>query len=347
MTNTLPGVAVVVLNWNGRDDTLECLSSLKKIDYPNWTVIVADNGSSDNSVSAIREQYPDIDLVENGTNLGFAEGNNRAIARALEGGAEFVLILNNDTVVDPEIVSAFVRAAEQMPGGGVFGAKIYHYHQKDLLWYAGGYWDPETLRFEERGAGLRDEGQFEELTETEWVIGCAMFVRASVFRSIGLLEPKFFLNNEEIDFCSRAKRAGFSCVFVPDAKVWHKISVSFGGEHSPLKEYFIARNRLLWAQRNADTALRFRIYGQTLLGLVRRFLFPLGGRHQQPIDLRRWWWRVRETFVDPINRAHFLGVRDFVLGRFGDCPDAVRVLAKNWGRKSAADSSTLMSPQEP
>jgi len=331
---SFPTICVVILNWNGRDDTLACLESVARVDYSNFRVIVADNGSSDGSVDAIRRAYPDVQVIENHANLGFAGGNNSAIAFALESGAEFVFLLNNDTVVDPAILSAFVDAAKRMPGGGVFGAKIYYYGDKQKLWYAGGYWDARTLSFNEHGAGELDQGQFDALTETEWVIGCAMFVRAEVFRKVGLLEPNFFLNNEEIDFCSRAKRAGLACVYVPQARLWHKISVSFGGEDSPLKEYFSARNRLLWARRNAEPGLRFRIYLDSTRKLVRRFARPLLGKTmQRPASLKTWWWSVRAALRDPRHRAALLGFRDFWLGRFGNCPERVRELAREWSAK--------------
>lgn len=207
-----PLVCIIVLNWNGRNDTLECLESIARVDYPNFEVVVADNGSTDGSVEAIGRYHPEVKIIENHANLGFAEGNNGAIRHALETGADFIFLLNNDTVVDPGVVTEFVRAAQQMPQAGVFGAKIYHHADSRRLWYAGGYWDSRTLSFNEYGAGEIDRGQYDVLTETEWVIGCAMFIRAEVFRKVGLLEPRFFLNNEEIDFCSRAKRAGFVCL---------------------------------------------------------------------------------------------------------------------------------------
>ena len=340
-------VYVVILNWNGRDDTLACLESVARIDYPNFRIIVADNGSGDGSVDAILHAYPDVHMIENHANLGFAAGNNSAIAHALESGAEFVFLLNNDTLVDPAILSAFVDAAERMPKGGVFGAKIYYYGDKQKLWYAGGYWDAKTLCFGEHGAGEMDLGQFDTLTETEWVIGCAMFVRAEVFRSAGLLEPSFFLNNEEIDFCSRTKRAGFACVYVPGARLWHKISVSFGGEDSPLKEYFSARNRLLWARRNAALGLRLRIYLDSTRSLMRRFLRPLLGLTMSaPFTPRNWWWTLRAAFLDPRNRAALLGFRDFWLRRFGNCPDVVRVLAREWSAKRAERAAAQSAPQQ-
>jgi GT2 family glycosyltransferase len=341
-----PLIFIVILNWNGRTDTLACLESIAAVDYDDLRVIVADNGSIDGSVDAIRLSFPWVEVVDNGANLGFADGNNSAIRYALDSGADFIALVNNDTVVDPKIVSAFVVAADRLPDCGVFGAKIYYYDRKDVLWYAGGYWDPETLSFGEYGAGEHDMGQYDTLTETEWVIGCAMFIRAEVFKKVGLLEPAFFLNNEEIDFCSRSKRAGFRCAYVPEAKLWHKISVSFGGEDSPMKEYFSARNRLLWAQRNAAFGLRMRIYLSSTRALLRRFVrpmlgFPMGGRNK----LRQWWWSARAAFRDPRNRAAAMGYRDFWLRRFGNCPDVVRDLAREWKARRTAEPAVLPGTQ--
>lgn len=326
-----PAIALVILNWNGCADTLECLESVSRIGNRAVRIVVADNGSSDGSVSAIRARYPDVQLMENGSNLGFAAGNNSAITRALQDGAEFVFLLNNDTIVDPGIVDAFLDAAQRMPQAGVFGAKIYYHADPQRLWYAGGYWDPRSLSFNEHGVGEIDRGQFDRLTQTDWVIGCAMFVRAEVFRKVGLLEPQFFLNNEEVDFCSRVRRAGYSCAYVPRARLWHKVSASFGGEDSPLKEYFSARNRLLWAQRNAPASVRWRIYARSTAGLLRCHTRALFGRTVAgPLTPRTWWWELRGAFVDPRNRATAMGVRDFWLRRFGDCPDKVRALAWRW-----------------
>ncbi len=340
-----PRIDVIVLNWNGRNDTLECLRSLKKCEYANFGIRVVDNGSSDQSVSAIRQLFQDVLILENGSNLGFAEGNNRGIMESLRSDVDFVLLLNNDTTVDPGLLSALVQAADQFPQGGVFGSKMYFHSDPKRLWYAGGYWDASSLSFNEYGSGEIDRGQYDITQETEWVIGCAMFVRAEVFRKIGLLEPKFFLNNEEIDFCSRAKRAGFACVYVPQARLWHKISVSFGGEDSPLKVYFSSRNRLLWARRNANLALRLRIYADSTRGLLRRFSSPLLRRTiSGGITPKRWWWSLRAVLADPRNRAAALGFRDFWLGRFGDCPDQVRALAKEWAANRPKPAESLAAP---
>lgn len=341
-----PVVAIIILNWNGCADTLECLESVGRIGSEAIRIVVTDNGSSDGSALAIRRCYPDVQLLENGSNLGFAAGNNSAIARALHEGAEFVLLLNNDTIVDTGIIDAFRDAARRMPQAGVLGAKIYYHADPQRLWYAGGYWDPRTLSFNEYGAGEIDQGQYDQLTETDWVIGCAMFVRAEVFREVGLLEPKFFLNNEEVDFCSRVRRAGYSCAYVPRARLWHKVSASFGGEDSPLKEYFSARNRLLWAQRNAPAGVRWCIYTRSARGVLRRYGPALFGRTVVgPLTPRSWWWAVRAAFADPRNRAAVMGVRDFWLRRFGDCPDKVRTLARQWSARKAPSAPTGMAVQ--
>src|SRR5581483_4808034 len=286
----MPRVEVIVLNWNGRADTLECLDSLQRLEYPNYGVTVVDNGSHDDSVSAIGRLHPGITLIRNETNLGFAAGNNRGIEHALANEADFVLLLNNDTVVARDLLSTFVAATRQFPDGGIFGAKIYYYAQPNTIWYAGGYWDAQKLSFGESGAGVVDEGQFDAVEETEWVIGCAMLVRRNVVHDIGALEPEYFLNNEEIDFCSRARRAGYKCVFVPHARVWHKVSISFGGEHSPLKEYFSSRNRLLWASRNANLGLRLAIHRDNVRILARRFLRPpMNAMRSKPLAPKSWW----------------------------------------------------------
>ena len=151
-----PRVDVIVLNWNGCNDTLACLISLARIDYENFRVVVVDNGSTDHSIESIRRIFPAVKIIENGANLGFASGNNRGIAEALLSDVDYVLLLNNDTEVDPGILHALVAAAEKMLEAGIFGPKIYYHSHKDKLWYAGGYWDAHTLTFGERGAGVLD-----------------------------------------------------------------------------------------------------------------------------------------------------------------------------------------------
>jgi GT2 family glycosyltransferase len=320
-----PRVAIVVLNWNGRDDTLACLASVSRIVHQNLGVIVVDNGSSDGSVAAIRDRHPRVEVIETGRNLGFAGGNNAGIRRALELGADFVLLLNNDTEVDAGLVDAFVAAAHRHPEAGAFGARIYFHADPRRIWHAGTRWNNGTAGFEQIGEGELDDGQrFAREGETAYACGCAMFIPTPRLRQIGLLDERYFLYFEETDWCYRARAAGHPSIYVPDARLWHKVSVSVGGEGSPLMLYFVARNRLLWASRHGTAAQRRAVRRSTWNGLWNRFAAsarPGSG------GLRAWWWAARAAWREPRNRAVWLGVRDHLLGRYGDCPSEVRALA--------------------
>ena len=342
-----PRIVVVILNWNGRDDTLECLESVEKIDYPNFGVIVVDNGSCDDSVAAIHAAFPRVEVIETGANLGFSGGNNAGIKRALELGADYVLLLNNDTEVDERLLRAFVSAAERFPNAAAFSAKIYFFHDRYRIWHAGTRWDSDTCRFVHIGEGLQDDHDGDVIAcETDYACGCAFFVAAARLQKIGLLDDAFFLYFEETDWCYRARRAGYASVFVPEAKLWHKVAVSFGGDGSPLAIYFVTRNRLLWAARHARFWSRPRIYANAIRSLMQQFLVPLFGTlTRAPLTTKGWWWSARDIFRDPGNRAQFLGVRDFFLGRVGNCPDEVRELAKEWSANRAAGPQFAPGPQ--
>lgn len=256
-----PKIAIIVLNWNRPEDTLECLESLHKIEYSHFEIIVVDNGSTDDSVFRIKQSYPSICLIETGENLGFAEGNNRGMVEALKKRAAYILLLNNDTVVHPKILNAFVKAACDFPNAGVFGAKIYYYDDPTILWYAGGDLDP-TGRCYHLGNGQCDvENKRKTVEKTGYACGCALLIKSSVVEEVGMLESKYFLIWEEIDWCHRIRKAGHDCLFVPDAKVWHKISQSFeGGGHGPMWHYFYWRNRLLFLENHLTLKNLLKFY---------------------------------------------------------------------------------------
>ena len=209
-----PKIIIIVLNWNGRDDTLECIDSIQQIDYPDFSTVVVDNGSSDDSVNSIKKRFPDVIVLETGENLGFAAGNNVGMRYALEHGADFILLLNNDTVVDSQLLKNFMKAAESVRDGGIFGAKIYYFTEPDKIWYAGGKWIEKTQCFDHVGLNETDNGTaFNAITETDYACGCALLVRAEVLKNIGLLDERFFLIFEETDLCYRGKRAGIQVLF--------------------------------------------------------------------------------------------------------------------------------------
>ncbi len=200
-----PKILVILLNWNGKRDTLECLSSLKKVTYPHFTTIVIDNGSFDDSVAQIRIRFPEIPVFETKENLGFAGGNNVGISWGLKKDYEWILLLNNDTTVAPDFLNAFMEAASQKPQARILGAKIYRSSHPNQIDHLGGFWNPKTAEFESFAFGKLDDGKnFEAMQEVDYVCGAALLMHRSVPETIGLLEPRYFLFWEESDFCCRA-----------------------------------------------------------------------------------------------------------------------------------------------
>lgn len=308
-----PSVAIIILNWNGKEDTYECLKSVQKLNYSNYQIIIVDNGSEDNSVLFFRQEFPDILMIENGTNLGYAGGNNPAIEMAIDKNFDYVLLLNNDAIVDPQLLNSFVDASKNNPLAGVFGAKIYHLNEPLKIWFAGGKILPNTLDASHEGGGeIDNNGSWEEIRPIDYACGCALFFKSDVVKTIGLLESKFFLMWEETDFCYRARRAGFECLFVPKALVWHKISASFkGGGEGYLQKYFMVRNRLLWIERNTSFAVKSdfckQVFFPELNHYIRGYLSPRSDSKRRAVS-----------------RIHLVAVRDYILRRFGDCPRWIR-----------------------
>jgi len=244
-------IAVVILNWNGKSDTLACLESLRKMNYDNFFTVVADNGSSDDSVVTIRKQFPEVFVVENGENLGFAEGNNRAIRLALSKGADAVFLLNNDTIIDPDALSAFARNGADVQGGA-----LYLFDEPDRFDHLGGTWNKKDFAFDL--VALRDKKMPKRPIDYDYFCGAALFIKRKVLEEIGLLEPTYFLYWEESDFCYRAKQKGFSLSLCQEAKIWHKVGASVTGG-KPHATYFWWRNRMLFVERNFSKA-EFRTF---------------------------------------------------------------------------------------
>lgn len=331
---TVPKVSIIVLNWNGRDDTLECLESLRALDYPRREVVVVDNGSEDGSVSSIGAAFPEAKLIETGKNLGYAGGNNAGLEYVLRGDAEFVLLLNNDTKVDPKIVSELVAASRSRPDAAFFSPKIYIYSEPTRIWFAGGRWMEAKARFFHLGQGIEDtDGQFATVKDIDYVCGCALFARTSVIRQIGLLDERFFLVFEDVDWCYRARAAGFKLIFVPQAVLWHKASKSFGGSASPMISYFHTRNRLLWGKKHLSKRGFFSLCGAIYSELLPSFRLPhltVDSNVKAPLikklywicfqyatEVRKWVSDLRRELGTAHVRGCLYGVRDFVLGRFG------------------------------
>ncbi len=228
-----PKVSIITLNWNGLEDTAECLESLKKINYPNYEVIVVDNGSEGNDVPVLEEKFGDfIQLIKNDRNYGSCGGHNIAIRYALNNSnPDYILLLDNDTVVDPEFLTEMVKVAEADPAIGIAGAKIYYYDEPDRLQYLGhkidlwrGVTGPLLGIIREKILGRKefDRGQHDSIREVEHIVfWCALFKRKSI-ESIDLFDERHFWGSGDFDYFIRAEKAGFKAVYIPRAKVWHK-----------------------------------------------------------------------------------------------------------------------------
>jgi hypothetical protein len=197
-TKKVPLVVVVVLNWNGRDDTVACLESLRGLRYPHARILIVDNGSTDDSVAVFRRRFPAIRCLQTGSNLGFAEGNNVGIRAALADGADYVWLMNNDATTDPDALDRLVEAAESRPDVGIVGPKIYYAGEPRRIWFAGGAISP-LGRLGHEGWNRIDEGQWDTPHETGYVTGCAFLVKRAVLEKVGLFAPEYFLLFEEAD----------------------------------------------------------------------------------------------------------------------------------------------------
>ncbi len=261
-----PKVVAVVLTWNGRDLTLDCLRSLEAIATPNVRVMVVDNASSDGTVDAVRARYGDrVDVMVNPSNLGFAAGNNAGIRRSLDDGARFVLLLNNDTTVAPDFIDELLVAMQESNTIGIAAPKIYYSMPANRIWYAGG--EISLWKGTARHLGIReiDSGQHDRPRDVGYASGCALFARREVFERVGLLDESYRAYFEDADLCMRAARASFRIRYVPSAKVWHRISASTGGQ--------VARAKI---RRKLESSWRFfRTYAEPYHWLTIPLFFAL------------------------------------------------------------------------
>jgi len=268
-------VGVVILNWNGKADTLACLASLFRCTYPSFHVYMVDNASQDGSVETVLQQFgdkPNLTVVESGGNLGFSGGNNVGMRRALEDGMRYVILLNNDTEVEAGFLAPLVQAMEADPNIGVVTSKIYYIEPSNKVWFFGGYMDRNTGLGGPIGGGMLDTGQFGHAIECDYATGCALMTSADMIRKIGYLDDAYFYLCEDVDFCFRVADAGYRIVALPNSVLWHKVSASLvGGDESPFRLYFRARNQMMLVARNKK-GFRFWKHGLFLLKFQMRYL---------------------------------------------------------------------------
>ena len=325
--DAMPRVSIIILNWNGWKDTVECLESVYQITYPNYDVIVADNGSENDSIEQIKnyaegkleitskfftssmENKPlhyieysrkeaeagggreievvnllsqqKLILIKNGANYGFAEGNNIAIRYALKVlNPKYVLLLNNDTVVDRAFLNELITVAESSEEIGCVGPKTYYYDyfgQADVISFAGGkfaMWRGKSIHI-----GLKevDRGQYDTVTNVGYVEGSCLLARRKALEAVGLLDPAYYLYWEEADWCMRAQKAGFKLLYVPKGKIWHKVSASSRPNTNPMIDYYFTRNRSWFIMHNGTALekLGYLVYLVFFLAIVKTIILVL------------------------------------------------------------------------
>jgi len=249
-----PSVFAITLNLNGKHDTEECVSALLEMTYPNYEVIVVDNGSGDGSVQYLKKKFKKkISIIACEKNLGYSKGFNSGIRYAMRRGAEYLLILNNDTVIHKDALTELVSIAESDPKIGFVSGKVYHYEKPNVLQTIGKKRHPIYIVKGHVGANELDEGQYDTITDYEFIDDVFLLVRKKVVEQTKGYDENFFLYFEETDWCARVRRAGYRIVYTPYAKIWHKGSMSTGGGMNPTNIFWISRNRYLFIKRNGTT----------------------------------------------------------------------------------------------
>lgn len=295
-----PLVTIVTVNYNQPGETAEMLDSVMKISYPNIEIIVVDNGSTVGNLEEAISEYATVKIIKSPENMGFAGGNNLGI-RASTG--DYILLLNNDTLVHPDFLEPLVIKCQENPKIGVVSPKIYFFHSPGVLQYTG---VSEINTLTTRGGGwgsrMKDEGQFESDTETFFGHGAAMLIPKKVIEQVGLMAEIFFLYYEEMDWCKRIRNAGYKIFYVHNSVVYHKESVSTGRE-SPLKTYYLNRSRILYLRRNVKfPKLLISIAYQAFVAIPKNIVqFIVQGK---PKHLKAYYsaifWNIKNTFNQEI-----------------------------------------------
>ena len=309
-----PHISFIILNWNQCAVTLDCLESLNMLDYPNYDITIVDNGSSDHSVEIIRKKYPNCMIIENPVNLGYSEGNNVGIRYALSLNSEYIFLLNNDTFIDKSLLAQLVRVFNNDPTVGIAGPSMYYANPNNVLWGGRNWIDwPKARVVRENMGEVIDVKSLPNQSSQEvmYIDSCAILVKAEVFKKIGLMDHRYFINFDDIDLCIRARKAGYKIVYVPSGMIWHRVSAAIG-IGSPANTYYMTRNALLFFSRHSPGILKLKNTIRLLFNTARSILA----------------WTIKQEYKEEIYRykirANLLAVRDFFLGRFGEMGEDVR-----------------------
>ena len=249
MGNDKPSVGIVIINYNGFQDTAELLESFKTCDYSNYSIIIVDNKSTDDSLEhlkSIQKEY-DFTLIESEENRGFSAGNNLGINRAIEDGLDYILLLNNDTIITPDFLSKLVNNIKDF--SSAYTGTIRYFWDKDRIWYAGGAVSHYTGKTRHLHQDEVNPDLPAEPLEVNFISGCELLFPTSMVEKVGLLDEDFFLYSEDVDYSLRMEKAGIKMIYVPDSVIYHKVGATTS-KISKISSYYSARNRRIMIYRN-------------------------------------------------------------------------------------------------
>ena len=290
-------IFVVTLNWNGGEYILDCLDSVSNLINPVEQVIVVDNGSTDGSVDSIKHNFPDVKIIQNEVNLGYSLGFNKGIDYSMEKGADFILIMNNDTVIDSYALGELLRIIKEDKQNGFVSGKVLEHKYPNIIQTVGRKKDFISLISETHiGAGEEDIGQYDNIAEYDYIDDVFLLVRKEVIEKTGGYDGSFFLYYEETDWCKRVRNAGFKIKYTPNAKIWHKGSLSSGGGMNPTKRYWLSRNQYLFIMRNGNNIQKF-------LFLIKNIFFNL------PIMSILYFKKRRKELIFPLIKGNISGFK--------------------------------------
>jgi GT2 family glycosyltransferase len=244
-----PLVYAITLNWNRKDDTLACLESLVRQTSPELKILVVDNHSTDGSPQAIARLYPQVEQIINPENLGFAAGINIGLKHALDAEADYLFILNNDTILAPDCLERLLQPANAQVG--ILAPLIYYADQPQRIWALAGSTNPLLLEKHDPWAERDDPGDLPEIIDGDFVTGCAMLFPRRALETIGLFDEKFRMYYEDADICLRMRQAGLRICTVTQAQMWHKVASSSGGSDAPAERYWMARSSIHYFRKHA------------------------------------------------------------------------------------------------
>ena len=279
-----PKVSIIVLNWNGLKDTTECLESVRNLDYKNFNVIIVDNTSTDDSADRLKGDFPEITLLKNDKNLGFAGGNNVGIRYALEQGAQYVWLLNNDAVTEEDTLSKLIDTANITPKIGLLSPLVCHYGQPAKIQFCGSFIDWNNYTFPQEG-DFKHNDREPAANMSLW--GTALLIKRALIEDIGYLNERFFAYWEDHDYSMRSAKAGYENKVEPSARVFHKNCFVYNGNNGERREsyfYYMARNEYLFFTQNTSAMRKISFIRKYLLRHLQNLVVYKKYSHDEAIN---------------------------------------------------------------